>query len=82
MPRYFFNTRNGHNFPDHEGTDLDDLSAARLAALRFAGEILKEEGEDFWRTSEWHLDVSDESGSVLFSVDVSASGDGLSPDGR
>lgn len=74
MPRYFFNTQNGRLFVDEEGTELPDLSAARAAAVRLAGEVLRDEGEAFLCTSAWHLDVADETGSVLFSLDVLASG--------
>ena len=73
MPRYFFNTDDGHAFSDEEGTELADLTATRLAAIQLTGQILKDEKEAFWRTGEWHLHVSDESGSVLFRLDVAAS---------
>lgn len=73
MPRYFFNIKD-QPAPDKEGTALADLSAVRLAALELTGETLKHEGEAFWRTGRWHLDVSDESGAVLFSIEVAATG--------
>lgn len=74
MPRYFFNTNGLGSFSDQDGSELADLQAACSEASRLAGEILKYEGEAFWQIREWHLDVSDESGSVLFSLDISASG--------
>ncbi|WP_336487793.1 DUF6894 family protein [Methylobacterium nigriterrae] len=43
MPRFHFNVYDGVRLPDAEGTDLPDWQAARLEAIRKAGEILKEE---------------------------------------
>ena len=47
MPRYFFHVQDGSDFPDLQGTVLDDLPAARLEAVRFAGSLLSGKPETF-----------------------------------
>ena len=39
MPRFHFHVFDGADYPDHDGIDLPDWGAARLEAIRFAGEI-------------------------------------------
>jgi hypothetical protein len=54
MPRFFFNVRGGRDFPDAEGVEFADASAACGEAVTLAGEILRDvngkmsEGGDNW----------------------------------
>ncbi|MBP0446696.1 hypothetical protein J8J14_18120 [Roseomonas sp. SSH11] len=68
MPRYFFHVQNDQALPDNEGTELPDLLAARVNAVKLAGEILKHHAETFWTEGEWSLKVTDESGLTLFTL--------------
>jgi hypothetical protein len=73
MPRYFFNVHNGEDRIDREGTELEDEVQARLDAVDFAGRAIHELGEEFWkRGQDWRLNVSDETGRVLFTLTFSA----------
>jgi hypothetical protein len=39
MPLFFFNVLDGVSIPDDTGTELSDLYAARLEAVRYSGEL-------------------------------------------
>jgi len=42
MPRFFFNVRGGRDFPDAEGVEFADASAACGEAVTLAGEMLRD----------------------------------------
>ena len=68
MPRYFFDLRDGQDFPDLQGSEWPDLPAARLEAVRFAAEVLKEMPERFWNCELWTTTVSDTDRQALFTL--------------
>jgi hypothetical protein len=78
MPRYYFHPQDDETMTNSDGTELVDLSAARVHAagvareLTSSGRILKQD----W--SEWTLSVRDELGTELFSFAISDFGDGNS----
>ncbi|HEV2531504.1 DUF6894 family protein [Phenylobacterium sp.] len=74
MPRYFFNTVDGRRYPDEDGTDLPDLEAVRRKATRVMAELLKERPSELWDTGHLVVEVADEAGAVVMSVNVSLSG--------
>lgn len=69
MPRFFFNTNNDVELRDEEGTELPDIDAARRAAIRYAGELLRD-GPRLDFDATWQLRASDAFESVLFTIDV------------
>jgi hypothetical protein len=73
MPRYFFNIHDGKDLVDHEGTVLADLSQARVEAVDLAGRCIADMGEVFWTPGhQWRLEVLDENGTLLFTLNFSA----------
>lgn len=70
MPRFFFNTNDDVELCDEEGTDLPDLEAARRAAIRYAGELLREAGPCVAFGDTWQLRASDADEAVVFTIDV------------
>ena len=72
MPRYFFNTRDGVEFVDKEGTDLPDWTAAQTEATRHLADMLQERPDELWRHPNWTVTVKDERGLTLFVIDVNA----------
>lgn len=68
MPRYFFDVKDGRDFPDVEGSIYADLSAARIEAVRYSGEILKDMPDRFWDFEEWTMTVSDDNRIPLFQL--------------
>lgn len=72
MSRYFFHSEDGLCYPDTEGTDLPDLTAVRIEAVRVMCDILREHAAEFWDTKEWKLTVTDDSAMTLFTLDMAA----------
>jgi hypothetical protein len=74
VPRYFFHFRDGRSVDDAEGVELCSAREAMTEAVRAAGEMLKEQAEQFWHDTEWRMDVADELGRVVFTVHVAGHG--------
>ena len=72
MPVYHFNVQDGSNTPDGDGTDLPNLWAARREAVMLAGQVLLDGPDKFWEGSDWHVDVTNASGAILFRLDFTA----------
>lgn len=72
MPRYFFDITDGETRLDEDGEELEDLAAARVAALLISGELLKCYPDRFWVNGEWRCSVRNEAGRVLFTLHVLA----------
>jgi hypothetical protein len=68
MPRYFFDIVDGHDFKDLQGSEWPDLAAARVEAVRYSAEVLKEMPERFWNKEEWTMTVSDAGKFPLFTL--------------
>jgi hypothetical protein len=80
MPRYFFHVMDGRNIIDHDGTELSGLREARAEAIRMAGAILRDEGDQFWNGTEWQMNVTDLSGQSVLKLRFSADDQGLAPE--
>ncbi|WP_426954748.1 DUF6894 family protein [Muricoccus radiodurans] len=70
MPRYHFHVSDGRRHLDHLGTDLPSTSAAQAEGIRLAGEIIKLRKTQDWAAADLRLDVTDNGGVLLFSIDV------------
>ena len=72
MPRLFFNVRGGKDFPDTEGVEFADASAAYGEAVTLAGEMLRDLNGKMSEGGDWQLEVTDAAGdpvgSLRFSV--------------
>ena len=66
--RYFFHIHHADRELDEVGTELPDVDAARAAAVSLAHRLLLDDGEQFWRTAAWSLEVSDEKGQTVFAL--------------
>ncbi len=71
MPRFHFNVYDGVSSPDKDGTELPDWDAARVQAIAYAGEILKDTSQRLAVGEQWNMEVTDERGLVLFRLDFS-----------
>ncbi len=72
MPRFHFHIFDGREQRDDDGTELPDFEAARVEAIRCAGEILKDQAHHIALGEEWRMDVTDETGLILLRLDFSA----------
>ena len=72
MPRYFFDSIDGHRERDHEGIELHGELAAQAAAIRYAGEVLALQPTKLADHGQWRVEVTDEQGLLLFTVYTAA----------
>ena len=49
-------------FPDQDGTELQDLAAAKTAALTTLGEILRDDPDLFWAHQRFNITCADSEG--------------------
>ena len=68
MPRYFFHVHDGQNIPDDEGVHLENCGAAQREAIRYAGQLLSDQSSKFKLGENWSMEVTDENGQILFSL--------------
>lgn len=68
--RYFFNKAGSLEDPDNEGLELATISEARITAVKFAGEALREQPDVVWKGDEFRVEVTDHRGLMLFTVVV------------
>lgn len=69
MPRFHFNVFDGLTLQDLEGAELPDREAARVQDIEYAGQILKDGANCLAVGEEWHMEVTDARGLVLFRLD-------------
>ena len=72
MPRFHFDLHDGVDHPDVDGVILPDVAAARIEAVRYAGELLHGQPELFWRGEEWTMTVTNAERLALFSLTIMA----------
>ncbi|MES3153841.1 DUF6894 family protein [Sphingomonas faeni] len=72
MPRYFFDIDNHRHDVDEVGTDLESDDDARVQAVIFAGDYLRDHPDIVWDGSRFAVVVRDEADTVLLSVLVTA----------
>jgi hypothetical protein len=66
--RFFFNLAGAVHDPDNEGVDLPTLSDARIEAVRFVGELLKDRPQLVWMGDEVRVEITDGNQLLLFTV--------------
>lgn len=72
MPRFHFNVYDGKSYPDEEGTELPDWVAARIEAISVAGHILKDEAKSIALGDDWRIEVTDDTGLIIFQLTIQA----------
>jgi hypothetical protein len=77
MPIYYFDIKDRTDFPDEQGSDWPDLAAARIEAVRYSAEVLKEMPERFWHAEQWTMTVSDHNRVRLFTLSFRAESDAV-----
>ena len=61
--------------------EMDDLTALRVDVARFVGEMLRDHANQIWVDEDWHVDVTDSRGLILYVMNVSAFQAPASPSG-
>ncbi len=70
MPRYYFNRMDGGVDLDIDGMELRDLEDARIEAVLFAGQTLKDRPELLWSGHELRIQVSGRERELLFTISI------------
>lgn len=70
MARFFFNEFDGQYKRDDLGLELPTIEKARLEAVRYAAEAMRDQPELAWKGDEFRVEVTDEKHLVLFTVIV------------
>jgi len=68
MPLFHFNLADHVREPDIEGTELCDIAAARVEAIVFAGEYLRDNPAIINDGRDFRVEVTDDGGMPLFTV--------------
>jgi hypothetical protein len=71
MPRFYFHIFDGRDLRDDEGIELSHFQEARVEAIRYAGEILKDDAHRIALGEDWSMDVTDDTGLILFRFHLS-----------
>jgi hypothetical protein len=66
MQRYYFNIAGSVDEPDRVGTEFPNMSDARIQAVRFASDYLRQRPELVWLGEEFRVEVTNPSGLILF----------------
>jgi hypothetical protein len=72
VPFYNFEVRTPSHVMLTEGADLADTTAARVEAARRVGELLRDHAGQLWVDQDWQMDVTNETGLILYVINVSA----------
>jgi hypothetical protein len=70
VARYFFNQINGVFKPDDDGLEFGTLEAARIEAVRYAGEVLRDHPTLVWQGEDFRVEVTDKKKMLVFTVIV------------
>ena len=71
MARYHFQVRTQSHVAFTATADLQGAQEARVEAARRIGALLDEHAHQIWVDEDWRLDVTDETGLILFTIQVS-----------
>ncbi|WP_126665560.1 DUF6894 family protein [Croceibacterium ferulae] len=74
MPAYSINVRTPSHIADVHKVESDDLEGLRVEMAKSVGELLKDHAEQIWADQDWQVDVTDDSGLILYVINVSAIG--------
>jgi hypothetical protein len=72
MPRFHFQVRTKTHVLLTDAAELPDVDAARAEAAVRVGDLLKEHAARIWADEDWQLDITDETGLILFMLHLTA----------
>lgn len=72
MPLYYFDVNDGTREPDLTGSEFASLDTARTQAIRYAGELLRDNADAIWDGNGLRVEVSDERRTPIFAIVTSA----------
>lgn len=73
MATYHIELRTADRVWDALHVEKEDLTQLRIEVARFVGELLKDHANEIWIDRDWRVDVTDETGLILYVMHISAS---------
>lgn len=73
MPDYNINIRTASHIADTVRVTKESLTDLRLDMATFVGELLKNHAALLWEDQDWQIDVSNDTGLILYVIHISAS---------
>jgi hypothetical protein len=73
LTHFYFNVYDGIELLDEKGVELPDTNFARWEAIRYAGTLLEDGAAKDSLGGEWRIEVTNETGLVLFRLDFHVS---------
>ena len=70
MAFYNFEVRTPTHVMFTESAEVADSSAARIEASKRIGQLLHDHAGQIWNDEEWQIDVTNESGLILYVIQV------------
>jgi hypothetical protein len=70
MSKYHFHLCSSHDSYDHEGTELDDLEAAKCHAVKLIADVLCDRPGEYWKAEVYRVTATDENRLILFTVEM------------
>jgi hypothetical protein len=73
MARYNIELRTDVRVWETLEVERDDIAGLRIEMARFVGQLLTDHAEQIWLDQDWRVDVTDETGLILFVMEISVS---------
>lgn len=72
MPKFNIELRTADQVWETVTVEMNDLTGLRIDVARFVGELLRDHANEIWADREWRVDVTDETGLILYVMHISA----------
>ena len=73
MPQFYFSVQDGRDVVNVDSLELPDFDAARIRAVQRAAALLQTHAERFTPDVDWSVKVTDATGLILLTVDLTLS---------
>lgn len=73
MATYNINVRTASHVAASVPVEATDLTSLRVQMSRFVGRLLTDHAALIWVDEDWRVDVTDETGLILYVIDISTS---------
>lgn len=70
MPNYHIELRTADQVWETLDVERDDIEALRIEMARFVGELLRDHAHKVWADKNWRVDVTDDSGLILYVMNI------------
>jgi hypothetical protein len=77
--RYYFHSETESRSTDTEGVDFASAAEARAEAIKMCAQMMHEAPKGFWGSRPWSVTITDDTGLILWNIDVDGTS---SPAGR